>query len=51
MSSRSLNIARPCCDIDSVMKIFFLLVAIPIPAQPLAFLAVRPSKDDAGDLV
>src|SRR2546428_13085291 len=51
MSSRSLNRARPCCDIDSVMKIFFLLVAIPSPLpSPLAFLVARPSKDDAGDL-
>ena len=37
MSSRSFSRARPCCDIDSVMKIFFLLVAIPSP-QPLVFL-------------
>src|SRR5947209_7652244 len=28
MSSRSLNRARPCCDIDSVTRIFFLLLAI-----------------------
>jgi hypothetical protein len=35
-----------------VMKIFFLLVAIPSPLpSPLAFLVVRPSNDGAGALV
>jgi hypothetical protein len=31
MSSRSLSKARPDLDIDSVMKIFFLLLDIPRP--------------------
>jgi len=48
MSSRAFSSARPCCDIDSVMKIFFLLLHSQSRAVRSLLLFVKPSNDGAG---